>query len=183
MKLLKTLKNRKGFSLIELMIVVAIIGILATVAIPNYQRFQRKARQSEAKGLLTGYYSAAKATAADFGGFAGNFVAIGYTPEGMLNYRVTAADTAVQPPNNQPNDDTCLITTSACLPLVDAGLLPWAENPAGAAGTVGPTAAMTAPNGSATAFLTTASGFIGGDILDEWTINQLKTFNNPNSGL
>ena len=183
MKLLKTLKNRKGFSLIELMIVVAIIGILATVAIPNYQRFQRKARQSEAKGLLTGYYSAAKATAADFGGFAGNFVAIGYTPEGMLNYRVTAADTAVQPPNGQPNNDMCLITTDACAELQVGGVLPWAENAVGGIGTVGPTAAMTAAAGAATTFSTTASGFIGGGQLDEWTINQIKTFANTSSGL
>ena len=41
--------NNKAFSMIELMVVVAIIGVLSAIGIPEYSKFQSKARQSEAK--------------------------------------------------------------------------------------------------------------------------------------
>ncbi len=44
--------NEKGFSLIELMIVIVVIGILATIAIPRYFNVTRKAKKTEAKMML-----------------------------------------------------------------------------------------------------------------------------------
>ena len=55
----------KGFTLIELMIVVAIIGILAAIAIPNFLKFQSRARQSEAKSNLKAVFTANKSMYAE----------------------------------------------------------------------------------------------------------------------
>ncbi len=54
-------KDQKGFTLIELMIVVAIIGILAAIAIPNFMNYQCKANQREGQAMLSSLRTAMEA--------------------------------------------------------------------------------------------------------------------------
>jgi type IV pilus assembly protein PilA len=62
------MKNvQKGFTLIELMIVVAIIGILAAVAIPAYSDYTKKARFSEVVSMTGAYKTAVELCAQDQG--------------------------------------------------------------------------------------------------------------------
>ncbi len=72
--------GEKGFTLIELMIVVAIIGILAAIAIPNFIRFQAKSKQSEARTLLSGIYAAETAYFAEANTFGDTDDTIGFQP-------------------------------------------------------------------------------------------------------
>lgn len=94
------LKKQLGFTLIELMIVVAIIGILAAIAIPNFLRFQAKAKQSEARVILSGIYTSETAYYAeqntyqtDLGG------RVGYQPASIPKYYARG----VSPTNNNYN--------------------------------------------------------------------------------
>ena len=76
------LKSQKGFSLVELMVVVAIIGILAAIAIPNYQKFQARSKQTEARTQLSGIYASERSFAAEWNYGSANLQQIGYAVEG-----------------------------------------------------------------------------------------------------
>lgn len=62
-------KHAKGFTLIELMIVVAVIGILAAVALPAYQNYVARTQVIEAYVLLAGLKAAQAQHCADTGSF------------------------------------------------------------------------------------------------------------------
>ena len=73
--------NKKGFTLIELMIVVAIIGILAAIAIPNFLKFQAKSKQSEARTNLKAIFTAETAWFGEANAYS-DFGAVKWTPVG-----------------------------------------------------------------------------------------------------
>jgi type IV pilus assembly protein PilA len=74
----------RGFTLIELMIVVAIIGILAAIAIPNFVKFQCRSKQSEAKTNLKAMFVAQEAYRGEFDSYA-NIAATGQDNATLVN--------------------------------------------------------------------------------------------------
>jgi type IV pilus assembly protein PilA len=120
--MMKLMRSKKGFTLVELMIVVAIIGILAAIAIPNFLNFRLKAKTSEAKSNLGAIRSTEVAYFAEWGdyivgqtytpGHTGaapfnqgdkvrwdpttRFSILGFAPEGMVFYDYQLEDTAVE---------------------------------------------------------------------------------------
>jgi type IV pilus assembly protein PilA len=73
------LRNQKGFTLIELMIVVAIIGILAAIAIPNVITYLKKSKTSEGKQFLATLRTLEEAYKAENDTYTSDKSALGWT--------------------------------------------------------------------------------------------------------
>ncbi|RYZ83235.1 MAG: prepilin-type N-terminal cleavage/methylation domain-containing protein, partial [Proteobacteria bacterium] len=186
-----------GFSLIELMIVVAIIGILASIAVPNFKKFQVKARQSEAKSQLTSLYTAEKAFEGEWTMFTGDFRNIGYSPEGKMRYNVgftgegtvpVAANGFVTSTNGGVAAGTLFNSAVAC---GQAGISCTREITTGFVAAVAANATCTAGAVPANAagvrtFNATAQSTVvalGSDRDDQWSMNQAKFLCNNQAGI
>ena len=123
-------KMQQGFTLIELMIVVAIIGILAAIAIPAYQDYTIRAQVSEGLNLSAGAKAAISEYFMDSGNFPGSNTDAGLeTSTNITGNYVTGVAVGTggvitvtygNQANTQINGDTLTLT-----PTANAGSVEW----------------------------------------------------------
>ena len=87
-------KNNKGFTLIELMIVVVIIGILAALAIPRFMKASAKSKTSEAQLVLKQIYTMERSYKQQYDTYSNDLTALGVEvpPNAKYTYTIEAAD-------------------------------------------------------------------------------------------
>jgi type IV pilus assembly protein PilA len=173
---MKTIKFQRGFTLVELMVVVAIIGILSAIAVPNFKKYQAKAKSSEAKLQLASLYSAEISFMADYDNYATCLGEMGYDPSGSAAARYyTVGFSAASDSNARA------VTNGATCPADSRFVYPAGKLVAG--GTIQENVAGTnvvAANG--TTFIAGADGFITDKEVSRWTINEKKELKNPAIG-
>ncbi|NOI82869.1 pilin [Vibrio tubiashii] len=81
-------RKTKGFTLIELMIVVAVIGVLAAIAVPQYQTYVAKSEASAALASITGHRANVETYVLTEGSFpaTSSALAIPSSPLGIISY-------------------------------------------------------------------------------------------------
>ena len=78
------ISNEKGFSLVELLIAIVIIGILATIAVPKYLSVTRKAKETEAKMMLSQVQTLQENYYYEFDVYSDDLIQIGFEQEKLI---------------------------------------------------------------------------------------------------
>jgi len=92
--MLSKLHKSKGFTLVELMIVVVIIGILAALAIPRFMSSTVKAKQSEAKQLIKQVFTLENAYRQEYDTYTSNTLSLGFTVPQNARYTIAVTLTS-----------------------------------------------------------------------------------------
>jgi prepilin-type N-terminal cleavage/methylation domain-containing protein len=78
-------RGKRGFTLVELLIVVAIIGVLSTIGVPTFRRMIQKSKKSEAKVNLGGVYTTESAFYAEYNYYGNNLTRMGFEIDGSAS--------------------------------------------------------------------------------------------------
>ena len=125
----KSLKRQDGFTLVELMVVVAIIGLLSAVAVPNFKKYQAKAKMSEAKLQLSALYTAESSFYSDYNMYSTCLTYMGFDPGPEVANRYyavgfnNAASTAAGAHNAAVNSGLNATDCPAANPITQGGTL------------------------------------------------------------
>ncbi len=190
------LRSRAGFTLVELLVVVAIIGVLATIGVPTFQKMIEKSKKSEAKVALGALYTTETAFFSEYGVYGNNITAVGFTVDGTQGSRTystgfpggvncSTAPTSLAPINS--GNATALYTAYPTYSTVSATVSNGANSYAIIGGTNYTKACIAvAPDSTGATFLGASGGYVSNNAsapADVWTMDNTRTLANVSDGV